>query len=252
VSNRNSIERASDAKLRELLRDLGRGSEHHEAPDAARAERIAAGLDRRLERLVARRSRGRIVVAGSLATAACALIAVGLHRDATQSALTIARESPPAPTASGSSAAPSSPAVEVPPTPTGSSPLRLPRGRVVPSASALPLGPPASEPMSTLGKENQLFREAAEASRRGDVEGALALLDQLVVQYPGSPLEQTAQVRRLRLLAKAGRMAEARTEAQRYLQGHPTGFAVSEARALLAPDHSSSATPAVEPPSGEP
>jgi outer membrane protein assembly factor BamD (BamD/ComL family) len=101
------------------------------------------------------------------------------------------------------------------------------------SSSAAPAAPPASAaPQSTLAEENQWFKQAAEASRNGDVNGALGRLEQLLREHPQSPLAQTAMVRKFRLLAKAGRNAEARHEAERYLSAYPTGFAVSEAQAL--------------------
>jgi outer membrane protein assembly factor BamD (BamD/ComL family) len=85
---------------------------------------------------------------------------------------------------------------------------------------------------STLARENALFREAAEAARSGDVERASALFEDLSQKHPTSPLAQTALVRRFRLLAKAGRREEARSDARRYLDTFPNGFAVAEARAL--------------------
>jgi outer membrane protein assembly factor BamD (BamD/ComL family) len=84
-----------------------------------------------------------------------------------------------------------------------------------------------------LGAENQLFSEAAGLARAGDVERALAGFEQLVHDYPRSPLSQTALVRAFRLLAKHGRQTEAEAQARRYLEAYPTGFAVSEARALI-------------------
>jgi outer membrane protein assembly factor BamD (BamD/ComL family) len=84
-----------------------------------------------------------------------------------------------------------------------------------------------------LGEENQLFKDAAEATRNGDVKGALSGLDKLLVEHPRSPLAQTALVRKFRLLAKAGQADAARREAERYLAAYPTGFAVSEAQALV-------------------
>jgi outer membrane protein assembly factor BamD (BamD/ComL family) len=86
-----------------------------------------------------------------------------------------------------------------------------------------------------LGEENRLFKEAAEASRQGDVPRALGRLDELLQKHPGSPLAQTAQVRKFRLLVQAGRSEDARREAARYLASYPTGFAVAEAQALQAP-----------------
>ena len=70
------------------------------------------------------------------------------------------------------------------------------------------------------------------------------MLDKLLTDYPRSPLAQTALVRKFRLFATAGRTAEAEREAERYLRSYPTGFAVSEARALrgAAPAPSTTST----------
>jgi outer membrane protein assembly factor BamD (BamD/ComL family) len=105
----------------------------------------------------------------------------------------------------------------------------------MPSASSAAAAPSA-EPQSTLAEENRLFKEAAEAGRSGDVQGAVSRLDQLLREHPASPLAQTALVRKFRLLEKAGRLDEARREAERYLQAYPTGFAVKEAQALKTGD----------------
>jgi outer membrane protein assembly factor BamD (BamD/ComL family) len=103
---------------------------------------------------------------------------------------------------------------------------------VAPSASAA--AAPSAEPASTLAEENKLFKEAAEAGRNGDLQGAVSRLDKLLHDHPASPLAQTALVRKFRLLEKAGKLDEARREAARYLQAYPTGFAVKEAQALDA------------------
>jgi outer membrane protein assembly factor BamD (BamD/ComL family) len=102
----------------------------------------------------------------------------------------------------------------------------------------------AAVPQSTLAEENQWFKEAAEAGRNGDVNGALTRLDQLLREHPQSPLAQTALVRKFRLLAKAGRLEEARREAQRYVAAYPTGFALTEAQALESGATTGSAPPA--------
>jgi hypothetical protein len=110
-------------------------------------------------------------------------------------------------------------------------PVRRGSASVVVPAPAPPASVAAETP-STLGEENRLFQDAAEASRRGEVEVALGQLERLLRDFPQSPLAQTALVRKFRLLAKAGRTTEAAREAERYLKSHPNGFAVSEAQAL--------------------
>ena len=112
--------------------------------------------------------------------------------------------------------------------------LSGPDGEPLDGPSGEPMSAPSAEPPSTLAEENRLFKASAEASRRGDVAGALARLDQLLAEHPRSPLAQTALVRKFRLLAGAGRRDEAGREAARYLASYPTGFAVSEAQALTS------------------
>lgn len=224
------------AELRGLLQQLG----HEDAPapresaqESAREERIAARLDAELASLVkARRARSRASY-GLLAAAAAVALALGarqLHFGPGSLAISPEPASGAKPaqlevTAEAASAKPATaPAVPVAPTRPSSAP-----------ASATPTPPaPSAEPESTLAEENRLFKEAAEAGRNGDVQGAVSRLDELLRDHPASPLAQTALVRKFRLLAKAGKLGEARREAERYLQAYPTGFAVKEAQTLQA------------------
>jgi outer membrane protein assembly factor BamD (BamD/ComL family) len=119
----------------------------------------------------------------------------------------------------------------------------LPRASV--SVSAAPVASVAP-PQSTLAEENRWFKEAAEASRSGDVNGALDKLEQLLKEHPQSPLAQTALVRKFRLLAKAGRAEDARREAKRYLAAYPTGFAVNEAQGIEQGSSGAAPAPAEE------
>lgn len=221
-------------ELRQLLQQLG--SEDAPAPrepvqEHAREARIAARLDAELGSLVkARRVRSRASYA-LLAAAAAVAVALGARQLRFGSgSLAISAEP-----GSGVKAAPLEVAPEVPsakPAMSPAVPAPLPR-----SASSVPVVAATSasaEPASTLAEENQLFKEAAEAGRNGDVPGALSRLDKLLHDHPASPLAQTALVRKFRLLEKAGRLDEARREAERYLQAYPTGFAVKEAQALEA------------------
>jgi hypothetical protein len=111
-------------------------------------------------------------------------------------------------------------------------PVPPPRSSAVSAPSAPSADVPVTPPQSTLAEENQWFKEAAEASRGGDVDRALTRLEQLLREHPQSPLAQTALVRKFRLLAKAGRAEEAQQEARRYLAAYPTGFAVGEAQGI--------------------
>jgi hypothetical protein len=235
-------------ELGKLLLGLGREPlprERSPEDEQARAELMAERIDAALARMVrARRATRRTYTALALAAAIPLVVgALALLRDGSAS-LTIQRESP---TPMGGLNEPKVPQLAAPPAPPAIPSTVMPRParerdklspravEVVPRAedASTPAVEPAV-PDSTLGQENQLFREAAEAARAGDVDRALARLDQLVLEYPTSPLTQTAIVRRFRLLAKAGRAQDARREAARYLEQYPTGFAVNEARDLVA------------------
>jgi len=224
------------ADLRHLLQQLG--SDEPPAPrvqaqESAREARMAARMDAELASLVKARRTARRAAYGLFAAAAVLTLALGARQlRFGPGGLAISAE----PTLVSEKAA-----VEVAPelasekpasTPAGPAPLPRPSSvAVVPS---VPLAVASAEPVSTLAEENQLFKEAAEAGRNGDVKGALSRLDKLLTEHPASPLAQTAQVRKFRLLEKSGNLAEARREAERYLQAYPTGFAVKEAQTLKA------------------
>jgi len=80
-----------------------------------------------------------------------------------------------------------------------------------------------------LSRQNDLFAEAVALRRQGDVNGALRRYQELISQYPSSPLAQNAMVERMRLAASG---PGGREEARRYLARYPKGFAVGEARRL--------------------
>ncbi|HWA76011.1 MAG TPA: hypothetical protein VG937_26920 [Polyangiaceae bacterium] len=202
----------------------------------ARETRIVERIEAEIAELTRAR---RIARRGYLALAAAALALLGagavvLRRPAP--ALVIQREPLP-------SAPARTPKLEASRTAATALPVDPPRRRrvepprVEAKPESIPTPPPAAPPLeaanSTLARENQLFREAAEAARGGDLERALAGFDQLVRDHSTSPLAQTALVRRFRLLAKAGRTDQARGDARRYLEAFPNGFAAGEARALL-------------------
>jgi len=245
-------------ELGQLLLALGREPlppERSPEDEQARADLMAERIDAALALTVrARRTTRRTYAALALAAGIPLVVgALALQRDGSAS-LTIQRESP---TPMGGPSAAKGPQLAAPPAPLAIPSTvvpRPPRERDKSSPRATEVVPhaedastPAVEPAlpgSTLGQENQLFREAAEAARGGDVDRALARLDQLVLEYPTSPLTQTAIVRRFRLLAKAGRVQAAQQEAARYLEQYPTGFAVNEARELVAGSkHSENAVP---------
>lgn len=230
---------SEQSEVQRLLRGLGQStlSPHSPGDEQAREERMAARIEAQVEELSQRRTSSRRIGFALLAAAVVVLsLGGGLryldwgksHLSIEQEPLAIGKDPQLVPT---SSAAP--PQVPAQPAPRVLAPTARAGAASVPEAAvmAAPSAGP-NEPQSTLAQENKLFKEAAEATRTGDVEGALTRLDRLLADNPASPLAQTAQVRKFRLLAAAGRTEEARAEAERYLALYPTGFAVSEAEAV--------------------
>jgi hypothetical protein len=98
-----------------------------------------------------------------------------------------------------------------------------------------PNSSPAPEPAvaaTDLAEQNHSFAEAMLARERGDLAGAVRILDSFARRYPGSPLAQDASVERFRALARLGDHAAAAREARRYLTLYQNGFARDEARSL--------------------
>jgi hypothetical protein len=98
-------------------------------------------------------------------------------------------------------------------------------------AAAPDSGETPSERASALVRQNDLFAEAVARRRLGDVSAALGAYQQLMREYPSSPLAENAAVERLRLLSQQ-QPAKARAEAQVYLKRYPRGFAIEEAKRL--------------------
>ncbi len=194
---------------------------------AAREQRMATAIDAEVNRLRRGRLRARVGLGSAVAAAAVALLAWGARARVPAAEVAIAHEPLPA--------SPAAPRLQQPSAP-----------EAAPSTEAMPTAPETKRPprpasvtqpatdgeASTLGKENALFKAAAEATRDGSTADALALLERLLQEYPSSPLAQTAIVRRFRLLESTGRVPDAQREAERYLRSYPAGFAVAEARAL--------------------
>jgi TolA-binding protein len=246
------------AELQRMLRGLGQLGQATSSPrspseEHLREERMAARIDQQVAELTARR-RSRRLGFTVLAAAVVVLSLSGmryLRWDAGQ--LTIEQE----PLATGKErprvAAPSVARPEPPPPPPPRAAPAVARAGAGSVAESAVKTAPSAQPVdagSTLAQENQLFRAAAEASRTGDVAGALSRLDQLLHGYPASPLAQGALVRKFRLLAGAGRAEEARREAERYLAAYPTGFAVAEAEALKNGEGALAQPPSPEEPEG--
>jgi ferric-dicitrate binding protein FerR (iron transport regulator) len=91
--------------------------------------------------------------------------------------------------------------------------------------------PEKVDPSSTLAAQNDAFSRAVAAKRRGAADEALASFDRFLVQYPGSPLAESALVEKMRLLSSRDRKS-ASSLARQYLASYPAGFARAEAESL--------------------
>lgn len=226
-------EPGANAELRRLLGQLGQepGATRSGDAERQRAARVATNIDVQLAQLVAATTRRRWWTAGALSAAAAVALAVGWSPKHDAHPLAITAE----PAASNCALVAPPAKVEpeqVAPTP----PPRDAAPRIslalAPATPSVARTNDSAEAKSTLAEENRLFQRAADASRDGDVAGALAELERLLQEHPTSPLAQTALVKKFRLLAKAGRSAEAKQEAERYLASYPQGFAVREAESM--------------------
>ena len=103
--------------------------------------------------------------------------------------------------------------------------------RGAPSAARAAVGNVEAEHASGLTLQNDLFAEGVARGRRGDTNGALRAYQELISRFPSSALAENAMVERMRLLAKSPMGA---LEASRYLARYPHGFAVREAKQLVA------------------
>jgi hypothetical protein len=88
-------------------------------------------------------------------------------------------------------------------------------------------------PTSVLGEQNDLFSDALAAKRRGDSSGAIARFDEFLARYPSSPLVESAEIERMRILRSVDPGA-ARQAAKRYLARFPRGLGHAQAEAILA------------------
>jgi TolA-binding protein len=227
-------------ELSRLLRQLGEEpvKQRDHEQERERAQAMAQQLDRELASLV--RQRRSAVFRPLLLSAAALILGIGAWQLGWSRPARLAIEQEPLPPGAAVRSDPALPHPPTPPPPPPSALQSRPDGKPRPGPSsaqpsaALPAAPSGSdEANSTLANENRLFKDAAEATRAGDTDGALRQLDQLLEQYPASPLAQTALVRKLRLLDKAGRSDAATAAASRYLELYPNGFAAGEAQALL-------------------
>lgn len=87
---------------------------------------------------------------------------------------------------------------------------------------------------SSLNEQNDLYAAATAARKQGDGARALALYDRLLERFPRSPLAESANVERIRLLKRLS-PERAEADARRHLARYPDGFASAELKGLLAP-----------------
>lgn len=118
-----------------------------------------------------------------------------------------------------------------------------PRKAPAPVAAAETAPPVVSA--SELAAQNRLLEGAELARKSGMPALALERLDALIQRYPKAELAHNAHVQRFRLLWSMGQKAESRSEARRYLEHYPEGFAREEAQryASGAEEPSRSAAP---------
>jgi len=216
----------SSSEVLGLLRQLGQepAPEFDARERAERDTRFAARIDAQLERLAFERRRLWRTRAWLLVAAAAIPLAVWKLRalDREPPSLSIAREPAAARLPATSSDRPAPFASEKPAL-----------AESVPQKPSLPAQSATASGDSTLALENRLFSDAVTDSHSGNTDAALRGFERLLREYPRSPLAQSAMVRRLRILAAAERLPEARAEARRYLTVYPLGFAKQEAEALL-------------------
>lgn len=222
-----------EAEVLTLLRRIGEEpvneAEGHEQDE--REARFAARIDAHVLELSSERNRSRRSRALLVSLAAALPLGFWAMRAAHRpgSAIALERETV------SSAARLSPPPARVPSTPEPRAavqplpPKSAERARPTPAANAAPSDTAAAVNGSTLGAENSLFQEAVSSAHSGNVAQALRGFEQLLHDYPQSPLAQTALVRKFRVLSSAGRSSEARAEARRYLQLYPAGFGQREA-----------------------
>jgi len=100
------------------------------------------------------------------------------------------------------------PEIDAPPEPAPPPPVSRRRAVPVPVDAAVIIedAPPAR---SELAAQIELYRAARDAGVRGDVAHGIELLDDLLRQYPATPLRAEADLTRADFLARANRLDEA-------------------------------------------
>jgi len=83
-------------------------------------------------------------------------------------------------------------------------------------------------------EETKLLREAQTSLGAGDAAAALARLDELGTRHPDGLLREERLAARIVALCAAGRIAEARREAERFLAEAPLSIHAARVRASCA------------------
>jgi hypothetical protein len=86
---------------------------------------------------------------------------------------------------------------------------------------------------SSLTDQNDLFAAALAAKRQGDLWGAVGAFERLGSRFPVGPLAESAAVERMLVLRDVS-PSKARAAAQQYLARYPSGYARTEADAIMA------------------
>ena len=103
-----------------------------------------------------------------------------------------------------------------------------PTTTATPQVTAVASGP------TTVDAEAAILRNADAALKRGDAQGALALVDQHARQFPNGILAEERDAERVVVLCALGRTDEARAAGAAFLRAHPRSPQTSRIRASCA------------------
>lgn len=203
--------------------------------EAARGERPDPRLERRILEQKARLSSGRLwpAVAGTLLLAAAtALVLVGARRSSPSEAGSITAEAPSSPARARTGTPQLVPQQEeerpVPPSPSASAKPADPARSATPAKKARVTS-------AKLAEELELLKRARAALRSGDAMHSLSLLEDYRNELRGTALRAEATLLHIEALSQAGRTADARAVAQRFVADNPHNPLADRARAFVPP-----------------
>jgi hypothetical protein len=111
-----------------------------------------------------------------------------------------------------------------------------------PNSDPVPVSDPVPEPdkrstkpEKNLAEEARLLREAETARRGGDIAAATARLDEHRRRFPRGELATERDAARVLVLCDAGRAADARRLAVRFLRRHPRSPLADRVRSACPP-----------------